>query len=253
MNGMITVITPTGDRAIAFGLCQRWIMQQTRTPDQWIVVDDGMAAMEPYCPVDYVRRITQASEPKHTLSRNIKAALPLIKGDKIMIIEDDEYYAPGYIEEMARRLDSSEVVGICNSKYYHLPTGGYENCKNMAHASLAETGFRASFLPVFSDCVDKGMDIYWLDDQMWRRIRESKGTARPITSELFVDSNEPLYVGMKGLPGRVGIGVGHNPAFYQNKHRDGVDRSQLRKWVPKDYQVYLDVLAGMRWLQGFMK
>ena len=33
-------------------------------------------------------------------------------GDKIIIIEDDDYYAPTYIEEMSTRLVHHEVVGI---------------------------------------------------------------------------------------------------------------------------------------------
>jgi len=39
--GIITAITPTGDRPLALALCQQWMDAQTVRPDQWIVVDDG--------------------------------------------------------------------------------------------------------------------------------------------------------------------------------------------------------------------
>jgi hypothetical protein len=154
----ITAITPTGDRPLAFELCKRWMAGQTRKPDQWIIVDDGKEPIPRFVDRDfnplelfcYVRREPRRDDPSFTLDLNLKAALPHIDGDKILIIEDDEYYAPGYIAEMARRLDSFEVVGICQSKYYHLPTGGYRQIGNTGHASLAETGFRKSFLPFFS-------------------------------------------------------------------------------------------------------
>jgi hypothetical protein len=49
---------------------------------------------------------------------------------------------------------------------------------------------------------------------------------------------------MKGLPGRTGIGAGHKTTMYREK--DGMDRAQLKVWIPKDYQVYLDVIEGMK-------
>ena len=42
---MITVITPTGDRPLAFSLCRKWIFNQTIKPDQHIIVDDGKIPM----------------------------------------------------------------------------------------------------------------------------------------------------------------------------------------------------------------
>jgi hypothetical protein len=58
---------------------------------------------------------------------------------------------------------------------------------------------------------------------------------------LFSDSDRPLYVGIKGLPGRAGIGMGHNPAMYVA--RDTADRRVLKQWMPKDYQTYLDAMG----------
>jgi len=233
-TGGITAITPTGDRPLAFRLCQQWMANQTRRPDQWIVVDDGKVPLTPTHAMTYIRREPQPDDPQHTLNLNLMAALPLITGDKILIIEDDEYYAPGYVEEMARRLDQAEVVGICRSKYYHVPTGGYSTIGNTTHASLAETAFQASFLPEIKEILSGSSDPY-VDMRIWQK-------AGPRGS-VFVDNDKPLYLGIKGLPGRGGIGQGHNPAIYGNR-KDPADRAVLKKWVPGDDQVYLDIVSG---------
>lgn len=227
----ITVITPTGDRPLAFWLCQRWMMYQTQQPNQWLVIDDGKTPTTHIVPMQYVRRKPRADDPKHTLVVNLKKALPLITGDKVIIWEDDEYYAPDYIERMARELDSHEVVGIKRSKYYHLSTGGYLQIGNGRHASLAQTAFRRSFLPELKTLWDGDMS---LDMRIWKKAG-GRG-------HLFDDTASPLYLGIKGLPGRLGIGKGHDPFLYRNT-KDTPDRAKLKAWVPKDYQVYLDIIG----------
>ena len=240
---MITVITPTGDRPLAFSLLRKWISNQTIKPDQHIIVDDGKIPMQ----IEdlqsyefYIRREPLASDPKHTLVVNIKTALEDIKtveNNKIIICEDDEYYAPNYIFTMAKKLEDYQIVGITCAKYYHLPTGGYEQHKNIQHASLAETAFQSSFLPIVGRCIDKGMEQRWLDDNIWREVLGKK-----ISHDLFLDKEQSLYCGIKGLPGRFGIGIGHNPKVY--KKHDDIQRSKLKEWIPNDYQYYLNVLAN---------
>jgi len=231
---MITAITPTGDRPLPFALCQQWMKNQTKQPDQWIVIDDGKNPLKPTYSMEYIRREPQDDDPKHTLILNLKKAMPLIKGDKILIVEDDEYYAPEYIEKMSLELDRHNVVGIGDSKYYHLPSGGNFKIGNMDHASLAETGFVESFLPEFNKILD--MDNVYLDFIIWKVAnRNGQGF-------IFVDSDEnPLYLGVKGLPGRPGIGRGHDSRLYRNHLKDR-NRENLRKLIPKDYDIYIDIL-----------
>ncbi|MDD4984345.1 MAG: glycosyltransferase family 2 protein [Dehalococcoidales bacterium] len=236
--GTITAITPTGDRPLAFGLCKHWMDMQTVRPDQWIVVDDGKVPMTPPPGADYIRREPKPNDPAHTLNVNILAALPHVRGSKILIIEDDEYYAPRYVEVMAKKLDTYEVVGISHAKYYHLPTGSYAQLGNMINASLAQTGFLASFLGTVRAFCENPDPVHYLDMRIWFKVL-------PERRGFLFNDQEKLYVGMKGLPGRLGIGVGHSPATYcqKDQNRDK-DRSTLRKWVPGDSQVYLDILSG---------
>lgn len=239
---MITTITPTGDRQIALSLCRKWMNHQTVKPDQWIVVDDGESFskwdFEPY--VHYVRRNPCKTDPKHTLVLNIAEACRNIEpnSDFILIMEDDEYYSPKYIEAMVKAMQQHEVVGIGCSKYYHLPTGGYFVHGNMEHASLAQTALYRSFLPDFFACIKNGMQTRWLDDQLWQIAQKKKSIYK---SFIFVDKEESLYIGMKGLPGRNGIGIGHNVKTYRDK--DDARRSILRGWAPKGYKEYFNLLG----------
>jgi len=254
VNEGVTVITPTGDRPLAFALCQRWMRNQTRQPDQWIVVDDGKTPLTPGPMMQYVRREPRLDDPKHTLITNLAVAAPLIRGNKILIMEDDEYYAPLYVEEMASRLEKYEVVGICRSKYYHLPTGGFIRHSNIDHASLAQTGFRSSFVPSVAGLFTG--DTY-LDIRIWKKVGNVKtlkwgeptvvinfhtvGNGRGL---LFDDGDDKgcLYVGIKGLPGRPGIGCGHRD--YSEYLPDTPDREVLRRWIPGDFKTYLGILDG---------
>ena len=229
---MITAITPTGDRPLAFALCQTGMFHQTVKPDQWIVIDDGKVPTKPFLPMEYIRREPKPFDPKFTLLINLQAVIPLIAGDVIMVIEDDEYYAPDYIAEMERRLNGYEIIGIMRSKYYHLPCGGYFRHGNINRASLAETVFKKSFLPEFEKVL---IGDSFLDMRLWLKTKSDQKL-------LFVDDDNPLYLGIKGLPGRGGIGGGHK-ITYGNYAQDTSDRKMLRTWIPKDYGIYLDILA----------
>lgn len=236
MTESLTLITPTGDRSLAFALCQNWIRKQTLQPDQWIVIDDGRMPTKPFiCSMQYMRREPQPGDPHHTLLLNLKTALPLIRGDKIIIIEDDDYYAPKYIETMSAKLDEHEIVGIGRAKYYHLFSGGYYRHRNMRHASLAQTAFRKSFLSEFEELLNS-TDNY-LDFQLWGKVKRSG------REFIFIDDNESLYVGIKGLPGRQGIGIGYNPKHrIYKQHSHDVSREILKKWIPEDYEIYMDII-----------
>jgi len=232
----ITLITPTGDRPLAFALCQRWIKNQTIKAFQWIVVDDGKVPMKPYFPMQHVRREPQPSDPKCTLCLNLKVALSLVKGDKIIVIEDDEYYAPKYIAEMAQKLDDNEIVGIGDTKYYHVVSAGNYRHGNSMRASLAQTAFRRTLLPKLRDIINGNIGVALIDRVIWTALWE---TGRCF---IFVDNDDPLYVGIKGLSGRPGV-IGHRP---NERNYRILDKSRvlLKQWIPKqeDYDIYMAII-----------
>lgn len=220
---MITVITPTGDRPEAFELIIKWMSSQTMKPDQWLVIDDGITPL----PIklreglDYVRRTPKKNEG-HTLTLNIGKAIPFIKGDKILIMEDDDWYSPAYIATMSSFLNSHDLVGESYARYYHVPAMKFRRIGNNAHASFCQTGFTRKLLPLLESCLPG--DPY-IDARIWQAS---------VSKYLIVDTEDQrrLHCSMKGLKGRQGIGTGHNSeARY---YGPDVGLEYLVRWVGEE-------------------
>ncbi len=201
---LVTLITCTGNRPEAFDLCKKYVKHQTYKGElQWIVVHDE--------PGDYFsgalsgsnfeihRGITTWSEGINTQRSNMEEAFKHIKGENILFIEDDDLYKPTYIETMVELLQFCDIVGECQSKYYHLGLPGYKEMRNYYHASLCQTAIRSSVLPLLKQAVYSG-ELYF-DIHLWRTAHE-----KHIKSLLLADSD--MVIGIKGMPGRGNIGVG---------------------------------------------
>ena len=242
----IAAVTPTRDRAQAIKLLARWVRQQTLPVDRWIVVDDGDEPVSPAPEMTHlVRRARTSNEPEHSLCLNLRQALPFLTEDKVLILEDDEYYAPTYVEEMSRRLNSSPAVGIGFSKYYHLGLRSYYVHENMAHASLAQTSFRSELLDRFiramADPREKFVDI-----KFWKQVRAIGNVWRD--GDRYDGAAGAQYLGIKGMPGRFGIGFGHK-AMPQYKQDEGLD--VLRRWIrPQDVAAYIEIGEGGLWAKS---
>lgn len=237
----ITCITPTGDRPEAFYFTRKWIFSQTMPPDQWLVIDDGFVPLTEKLKtgLDYVRRTPKLGEG-HTLTLNMAAALPHIKGDFILIIEDDDWYGPTYIETMVKHLLDHDLVGEGCARYYHVPAGKYRRLDNREHASFCQTGFTRKMLSTFQNCIPG--DPY-IDMRLWAAANGNGFVFTDVEDKLH------LHCSLKGLKGRKGIGTGHNRNegyYYPDKKYQ-----QLIKWVGKENaKAYVDhVGMGIRWVQ----
>lgn len=215
----LTLITPTGDRPEAFALCEKWMARQT-IPYQWIVVDDGSIPTHCTQGQTYIRR-----EPKrgtsHSLPNNLMAAIPHVLGEKVLIIEDDEWYADSYVARMSKWLDDDELVGVVPARYYWPREAKYREFPEHQHASLCRTGLRSSLLSVLAECCasrDPSIDI-----RLWARCKGRRHT---------VD----LVVGMKQMPGRKSGGGSSDDAIIDS------NLSTLRKWIGDDIDFYNSIL-----------
>ncbi len=217
----ITIITPTGGRPEAFALCECWIGRQRWSGElQWIVVDDGPEPTPCTLGQTVIRPEPLWSEGQNTQARNLLAALPHVKHDRILIVEDDDWYAPDYFEIMAARLEESALVGERDTPYYHI-AGRYLVNPNERHGSLFQTGMRGSILPCLESACARGERF--LDITLFR---DGDG-------KLFPSSGRS--VGIKGLPGRPGIGMGHRHWMGWQEDRDS---KVLRQWVGADAEAY---------------
>jgi len=236
---IVTVITPTGHRPEAIKLCKKWLVNQTYLKDniQWIIVTDEKKFPEHEERVLYSQDIyegpllweegfnTQRYSINHIVSNG-----SYILGDYILFFEDDDYYAPTYIEEYVYLLQKFDVVGEGNAKYFHLPTRTYKEMKNYDHTSLASLGFKKEVLPTFKRALHSGDKFF--DITFWDLAKKEN-----LNTLIFTNKN--LSIGIKGMPGRKGIGVGHNPEGYTSDPFS----QKLTQWIGEDIKHYKDFIG----------
>ena len=201
MKPLVTIITATGDRHRTFDICRKYVTAQTYDgPVQWLVVDDGRTALDPPSECDYVRREPEQSDPEMTLTRNILAACPQIKGDLVIFMEDDDWYSPFYIETMVDALSAAVIAAPRSIYYYHIPAkrACYSDFAGaMTFSAFCQTGMRRALCgDLMKMCADDD-GVQLLDRTFWKSVRQD-------WKHLFsLSDGHQLSVGMKGLPGRV--------------------------------------------------
>jgi hypothetical protein len=219
---VLTLLTPTGTRPAAWALCEKWAAHQTYTgPVKWIVIDDGQEAQ----PVTFKREGWEliVIRPKqkwrmgeNSQARNFREGLELIgRDERVAVFEDDDYYAPGWLERVDRELNSHDLIGQGWNCYYHVRTGAVRINDNDKHASLCASAFKGKALQVFRTQCERAPRL--IDAAMWKHASHR---------HVF---KARLVVGMKGLPGRAGIAGGHNLTG---------EPFPLEDWIGEDARAY---------------
>lgn len=193
------IITPTGNREVLLRRTALYIQRQTVQPLLWVVVDDGnepFPITEPqfssdYPPILYLKRLRLAGEPVHTLRLNMQYALqhlPLYKNVGIFIFEDDDWYAPTYVEKLLPYLQHFCLIGEGNAAYYNVYRRSYYYNHNTRHASLAQTAFHSSIQQKILNLCNVTSSTYFLDIDLWHSS----------IAKYIVTFSEKLCIGIKG-------------------------------------------------------
>lgn len=204
---MLTLLIATGCRPEAWAISERLLARQTYGgPVRLVIVDDGEVPQ----PVTLKRegwtiaviRPTPFWRPgQNTQARNLAAGLAVIGDDeRVAVWEDDDHYCPGYLADVSRWFASADLVGESHARYYNVSTGMGRAMNNTTHASLCSTAMKGPALAEFRKCVLRRQKFIDLD--LWKMFTGRK--------ELH---NTAHVVGIKGLPGRNGIGGGHRKDF----------------------------------------
>jgi hypothetical protein len=196
---MIIAITPTGDRLHQFEICNELMMRQSVKPDRWFIIDDGVCKLQNVAnrKTNNMEIIIIQREPnpdKVTLKENLLAVLDKIgNNDKIIFIEDDDYYPDTYIETMSQLLDNCNVVGGLLRKYYNLNFKGYWEFKELLFGTLNSTAFNANekILYCLHEVCSHG-DGLKIDFDFWRKIK-AEGISNFLHSE-----EKAQVIGVKG-------------------------------------------------------
>lgn len=229
----ITVITTTCDRPIGIALAERMMQRQTYPISQWIVADGGETPAP--CSMGQVHLHQPRPPGVENFIGNLLAGLHRATGDVIAFIEDDDWYAPTHLEQLVRQLHDEPraiAAGDDDQRYYNVATRQWRTWKNVG-ACLCQTMMRrewaSRFEQVAQTCLARSS--YGVDGNFWRGI--------PLARRSIVKAH--TVVGIKGLPGRHGLGVGHRP---DAKWTDDPNWTQLRAWIGDDSAQYESLSEG---------
>jgi glycosyltransferase involved in cell wall biosynthesis len=200
------------NRPEALAHCDKYMLEQTfNGVVEWIIVDDSSNQLPANKTLDagiyvkYFRGPRKWEEGLNTQRFNMEEAIKHVKGKYVFFIEDDDLYKKNYVETMMDLLAYADIVGEAKSKYYNLQLPGYKEMHNYRHASLCQTAMKRSVLPLLKQAIDSG-EMYF-DIHLWANVQKER-----IPYALIAESN--LVIGIKGMPGREGIGVGHRNKDY---------------------------------------
>jgi len=244
----ITVITCTADRPRAFELCERWgartiehFLESGGVDVQWIVADGGKNKVTCTKGQEHVLVLHQENLTLNILA-NMTAALAHARYEVAAFIEDDDWYAPDYLWWLSAMLtDDIDLVGEGFVRYYQLKLAAYFQHNNKQHASLSSTILGPRALDAFRVYLPRARNAYF-DMQLWTMKLRGKIIAPAIS----LAKAKTHVVGIKGMPGRRGVGQGHQEQFYGGRKRDAKG-AVLRRWLgAEDANVYLD-LAAREW------
>ena len=215
---MMIVLTPTGGRPACIKLLAKYLNNQTMPEFTWLIVDDCDPAapvpqMREGITVDVLRTDWRWQPGMNTLGDSVAFALESASSDMWAIAEDDDVYLPDHLETISAALDGCDLVGQRVSRYYNIQTRRYREIPGQRHASLCSTGFTRSKESLVRE-VCRHPDCQHKDVSIWHA---SQGK--------LLDTE--TVVGIKGMPGRPGIGIGHRPDF----GTPDPDGSVLRSWI----------------------
>ena len=232
---MLTLLTATGCRPDAWAICEKLMQAQTFAgPVRWFIVDDGKEAQpitfaREWWQLEVVRREPFWKPGQNTQALNLASGLARVKPyDRLVIVEDDDHYAPDWIETINAALDGADLAGENMARYYNVATSTGRQLNNANHASLCSTGMKGLALELFRRECKPG--VQFIDVALWRNFKGAK--------RLFGGHR---VTGIKGMPGRCGIGMGHNPDFHGTKDKDG---SLLSEWIGQDAELYIGLTCS---------
>lgn len=215
---MLYLITPTGNRFLQFSFCVQFMQNQDYSGNvTWVIADDGQEKIEtPSIKNWNIIHIKRAFKPGNTQGANLVDALKHCPADsKILIIEDDDFYSNRWLSIMSEKLESCDLCGETRTRYYNIINFTYRQNNNSGHSSLCSTGLHnADAYKILNDICHK--KPRFIDIHLWHNFKGKKC--------LFNDTN---IVGIKGFPGKKGIGSGHNGL----RNKDDIECSILHKWV----------------------
>lgn len=174
-----------------------------------------------------------------SMVKKIKRALEtnLIKGDALVIWEDDDFYAPDYLAWTTQMLAKWDLTGECGNLYYNVKHRWWFEHHNRYHASLCATSMRRSVFPqLLAEC-NFSLDPF-IDSRLWENCRLPKFAQPPVQGQ------RRRTIGIKAMPGPKGYGSGHDRT--SGWAQQDPDMKTLRVLIGADADAYAEFYESPR-------
>lgn len=224
----LSVITLTGGRPEAFALCRKYVGRQKGIEFKWIVVSDTELDLsgEGRQP-DELYIMPKSTGP--TIGPNLLYGLSKVRDDYVAFMEDDDWYSENYLREMMKHAKEQPVIiGEMEACYYNVKHRRWRDMGNQRHASLAQTIVAHRLKPKLAEIIMQ--EPNHSDVAIWHSVGPLVETPRTINC-----------VGIKGMPGRAGMGVGHYMSG--SGWKDDRSAEKLRELIGDDAENYLQFFA----------
>jgi glycosyltransferase involved in cell wall biosynthesis len=230
-----TVITPTGDRPESFKICVELMSRQTEKPTEWIIIDDGnQSQISPnFNFVRYIRRNRKKEEPPNSLPVQMQKAIGLVTTDKVIIVEDDDWYDCEYLKMTSILLEAFDLVGHTHNVYYFVKEQRYFIHQNIYHSSFCSTAFTRKVFPYFDHVK---MNNPYVDLGLWRTWQCNK--------KCLYRPKKTMVLGMKQMPGRPGPTYDSNRSILSKGMKNDFDSKFLKSVIGNDFPLYLPYLGN---------
>jgi glycosyltransferase involved in cell wall biosynthesis len=194
----LAVITPTRDRLFALSLLSKYIERQTHQPDLWIIVTDGKIPEMAASSSCIISSAPYAGSPLKSFASNLLRGIEIAEEnnvDAVMFMEDDDWYAPDYLEKMLKLFDTgAEIVGANYKRYFHIREGYDEKPGTNLAASLARTGISNTQFELFRQVTQRlEKEASYKIDLMFYREADEIGVPIKMLTE------PSIHLGIKGM------------------------------------------------------
>lgn len=247
---MITVVTPTGYREKQFRLLEVFMSRQdTKEEIRWITVNDGPPLERTLPRNDFesqesvVLNVDSSKIKGPTLGFNMLKAIEHLDniGDwptRLIIMEDDVWYAPAYITHMTELMEEADIVGTFPAFVYNVLLRRYKEMHFHNLAAWSETCISGKYACEYlrSICHRIGTS---LDCAMWMK---HPGMRKKRTTSFLETLTVPLAVSMKGHGQARPLGKYHDDRT-SAKFIPDPDLTQLRAWIGEDVSLYYETPA----------
>ncbi len=109
---LVSVITPTFDRPDFHPWLYRWFDEQTHEPRELLVLDDGPEPSPFFSSLEDDRVRYFHTPDRYTLGGKRGFLAARARGDVIAHFDDDDHYAPRYLERMLEHLEGHDLVKL---------------------------------------------------------------------------------------------------------------------------------------------